>query len=250
MTRTSTFKLIFGFLVLFAGYHGAEYMVLFRNNSLGFLAMQMLFLAIAFLVAKWQGYAGLSAWGLAGGSRGLRNLGIGLLLGGILYASYFAISLTIGFTAITAIPPAEKFLPAFLLFALGTFLSSLSEDILTRGYLFRQFHRSTRGNALVLVSALIYVLNHIYRLKDGPMVWLYLFIIGVFLMLALVRTKNIWLTVGLHWSGNIVYHTTNSIMTTRELSTGNTGTWLYIGFLLLLIPLTLMICRKGRIVID
>lgn len=244
MTRTSTPKLILGFLLLFAGYHGAEYMMLFHNSSTGFLVMQALFLLLAFLVARWQGFHGLGAWGLSGGRSSLKALGNGLLAGGLVYCLYFFTSLMIGHTAIDAIPPANQFIPSFLLFALGTFLSSLSEDILTRGYLFRQFGEKLPQYTLVLLSALVYVINHIYRLKDGPLVWLYLFIIGVFLMLALVRTKNIWLTLGLHWSGNIVYHTTNSIISTKQLSTGNSETWLYIGFLVLLIPITLVICRR------
>lgn len=244
MIRTSTIRLILGFLVLFAGYHAAEYMMLLRNSPTGFLALQAVFFLLAFLVARWQGFKGLAAWGITGGSRGLRNLGTGLLVGGLLYSSYFITSLKTGHSVIDSIPPANQFLPAFLLFAFGTFFSSLSEDILTRGYLFRQFGEKIPPNGLVLLSALVYVLNHIYRLKDGPLVWLYLFIIGIFLMLALVRTKNIWLTLGLHWAGNIVYHTTNSIITTKQLSSGDSGTWLYIGFLLLLIPITIMICHR------
>lgn len=244
MKHKSTIKLITGFLVLFAAYHGAEYMILFRNSSTGFLAMQALFFLLAFLVARWQGFSGLATWGLTGGGRGLRNLGTGLLVGGLLYSSYFITSLKTGYNTIDSVPPANQFIPAFLLFTLGTFFSSVSEDILTRGYLFRHFGEKLPPNGLVLFSALVYVLNHIYRLKDGPLVWLYLFIIGIFLMLALVRTRNIWLTAGLHWAGNIVYHTTNSIISTRQLSAGNAGSWLYIAFLLLLIPITILICRR------
>ena len=89
----------------------------------------------------------------------------------------------------------------------------------------------------------MYVLNHIYRLQDGLLVWTYLFIIGIFLMLALVRTGNIWLTLGLHWSGNIVYQTTHQVIETKSTVTGNQGMLLYISFLLLLIPLTLLLSK-------
>ena len=90
----------------------------------------------------------------------------------------------------------------------------------------------------MLLSSLVYVANHIYRLEDGVQVLLYLFILGVFLVLALMLTKNIWLTLGLHWSGNIVYQLTNNIIRTKPMANGHTQLWLYIGFLLLLIPAT------------
>ena len=236
-----------GFAWLFACYHAAEYFVIFNYKPQFFLLLQGLFFASAWLIARMQGYQGLTAWGIIGKKSALKNLATGLLAGGLVYTIYFICSVTVGFENVIHIPAARDFAGPFLLFTFGTFFSSLSEDVLTRGYVFRHIGHALSTPLLTTISALVYVLNHIYRLQDGLLVWTYLFIIGIFLMLALVRTGNIWLTLGLHWSGNIVYQTTHQVIETNSTVSGNQGMLLYISFLLLLIPLTLLLSKKGNI---
>ncbi len=246
MKQPALLKIIAGFIILFCCYHAAEYMMLFKNSATGFLLLSFVFFIVAWLVAKWQGLEGLAAWGMVIERKGLKQLGLGLLAGGIVYGIYFLTSLALDIDRIKEVPPLGTFISQFLLFALGTFFSSLSEDVLVRGYLYRFLNRKINPYNLIALSSLVYVLNHIYRLGEGPGFWLYILIIGVFLMLAMVRTGNIWLTLGLHWAGNIVYHTTHSVMHT-EAGKGNfSGTLLYILFLLLLIPITFFISRKKK----
>lgn len=237
-------KAITGFVLLFACYHAAEYMMLFQNSPTGFLGLSIIFLAAAGAIAKWQGFDGLSAWGLVFKKSARGQLGTGLLVGICIYTLYTVTSLFLDIDRIKEIPPVTVFISQFALFAFGTFFSSLSEDILTRGYLYRFFHKNTKPYLLVFISAALYVLNHIYRLTDGVAVLSYLFVIGIFLMLAMVRTGNIWLTLGLHWAGNIVYHTSNSVMHTVNGKGKFPGEILYIIFLLLLIPITWFISQK------
>lgn len=237
-------KAITGFILLFACYHAAEYMMLFENNPAGFLGLSFVFLAVAWLVAKWQGLDGLAAWGLVFKKPARDQLGTGLLVGICIYTLYTVTSLLLDIDRIKEVPPAGVFISQFALFTLGTFFSSLSEDILTRGYLYRFFNKGKGNYLLVFVSAAVYVLNHIYRLTDGVGVLSYLFIIGIFLMLAMLRTGNIWLTLGLHWSGNIVYHTTHSVMHTVNGKGKFPGEILYVIFLLALIPITWFITRQ------
>ena len=243
MKQPALLKIIAGFIILFCCYHAAEYMMLFKNSSDGFLLLSFVFFIVAWLVAKWQGLEGLSAWGIVANRKAWKQLGMGLLAGGIVYGVYFLTSLALDIDRIKEVPPPGAFISQFLLFTLGTFFSSLSEDVFIRGYLYRYLHGKIHPYSLIALSSLVYLLNHIYRLGDGPGFWFYIFIIGVFLMLAMVRTGNIWLTLGLHWAGNIVYHTTHSVMHT-EAGKGNfPGNTLYILFLLLLIPVTYFISK-------
>jgi membrane protease YdiL (CAAX protease family) len=46
------------------------------------------------------------------------------------------------------------------------------------------------------------VLNHIYRLANGPAEWAMLFAFGLAYAAALYRTRNLWAAVGLHWGWN------------------------------------------------
>ncbi|MEO6893513.1 MAG: CPBP family intramembrane glutamic endopeptidase [Ginsengibacter sp.] len=231
-------KIIFGFLLLFFFYHAAEYMVIKENNALGFLVFQALFFVAASLIARWQGVRGLSAWGIIFKKRMVKNLLFGLLAGFFVYGFYFLVSLNLGFEQIESVPETRTFIQSFLLLTFGTFFSSLSEDVLTRSYIYKHFSKKIPSGVLLILSSALYVINHIYRLGDGFQVLLYLFIIGLFLMIALMVTKNIWLTLGLHWSGNIVYQVTNNIIQTSSTTNDSKQLWLYISFLVLLIPLT------------
>jgi len=244
MKKLPVAKAIIGFIALFACYHAAEYMMLFQNSPAGFLGLSIVFFIVAWLAAKWQGLPGLSAWGMVFQKKSLGQLATGLAVGIIVYTLYTFSSYLLDLDRIKEIPPASVFISQFFLFAFGTFFSSLSEDVLTRGYLYRFFNGKMNSYVLILFSSLVYLFNHIYRLSEGPAFWSYILIIGIFLMLAMVRTGNIWFTLGLHWAGNIIYHTTHSVMHTVNGQGKFSGAVLYLLFLLALVPVTWFFTKK------
>jgi len=85
----------------------------------------------------------------------------------------------------------------------STFIPSIAEDIITRGIWWRLDHSLFRGARFILVTSLIYVLNHIYRLANGPLEWFMLFCFGVAYASAVVRTGSLWAAVGVHWGWNL-----------------------------------------------
>ena len=103
-----------------------------------------------------------------------------------------------------------------LLFALGTFLPSLAEDILARGYLYQHLKSKTTGFNLALLSSTVYVLNHGYALGNGAAQLLFLFVLGLVLAVLVVHTRNLWYTVGVHWAGDIVYRVGNDVLSVRH----------------------------------
>jgi hypothetical protein len=133
-------------------------------------------------LSRWLGYRGYPAYALAGGN-GLRWW----LPGGLLFAvlAKFAatwLGLRLGIYAPDASTPAMGgvvLLAALPMLLLSTFVPSLAEDILTRGFWYRAAGVRWRGGVVfVLASSAIYVLNHIYRLSNGPLEWLTLFYFG------------------------------------------------------------------------
>jgi hypothetical protein len=83
-----------------------------------------------------------------------------------------------------------------------TFIPSLAEDMLTRGLLAARLPR-LQPLVFVLLSTLVYVLNHIWRLANGPAEWLLLAAFGVAYATALVRSGTLWAAVALHWGWNL-----------------------------------------------
>jgi membrane protease YdiL (CAAX protease family) len=242
MLHPSLLKTITGFAVLFAGYHAAEYMMLYHNNAVAFLIMMAVYFVAAWLIAKWQGYKGLPAWGITFNRSTLMYLCAGLLTGISLNAFGYINCLYFGFETISYIPATYGFIQQSVLLIFGTFFSSLSEDVLTRGYIYRHFNSNKYPVLFVLLSSGIYVLNHIHRLSE-PIYLLYLLLIGIQLAIPLFFTKNIWYTLGCHWAGNIVYHITNTVMHT-DSDNSNRDMWVFILFVALLIPVNYLVSKK------
>jgi membrane protease YdiL (CAAX protease family) len=112
--------------------------------------------------------------------------------------------------------PPMAVLAGLPLLLLATFVPSVAEDILTRGYLYRAAGLAWRnGAAFVLASSALYVLNHIYRLHLGPREWLLLSAYGVVCATALWRTGSLWPAVGLHWGWNLGNGLAGSLLPTR-----------------------------------
>jgi hypothetical protein len=103
-----------------------------------------------------------------------------------------------------------------LIFALGTLLPSLAEDILTRGYLFAHLQNKFSSALFIFISALVFTLNHIFRLSQTD-VMVYIFMLGLLLAWCLVYTRSLWLTLGVHWGTNIAYQFFTNIISLKTV---------------------------------
>lgn len=204
-----------GFIALFLLYHAAEYMIMFQNSALGFLGFQALFFVCAFLIGKLQFREGLSAWGLGFNKKFYQSLFWGIIMGITLYGSTFLIGLLSDSEKISSIPTLKEALFPVGLFIFGNFFSSFSEDILTRGYIQKHL-KFLHPMLILLLSASIYLLNHIYRLTDGIETYMYLFSLGIIFCIPLLTTGKLWFTGGMHWAGNVTFYITHEIIKTES----------------------------------
>lgn len=240
-------RIILGFLLLFLLYHTAEYFVLFQYNPVAFLLVQAAFFITAWLLAKWQGFKGLSAWGMDTGKRWLKHLLLGMGMGLVLYGLSYAISLALGSEMVRDIPGTSVILPQLALFCFGVFFSSFSEDLFTRGYLYAHFGKKIPAAAFVLISATVYLLNHIYRLNSGWETCTYLFALGILFAIPLVLTKRLWFTGGMHWMGNTFFYLTHGIINTETISGKPAPNTIFIICILLMIPVSMFVIKTSRL---
>jgi hypothetical protein len=106
------------------------------------------------------------------------------------------------------------------------------------------------GSALlILISALIYLLNHIYRLTEGPEAWCYIFLLGVNFMIPLVLTKNLWFTGSMHWAGNAFFFMTHQVMKTETPAGVMSPNYVFAICLLAFIPLNWLISSRLKPVV-
>ncbi len=128
-------KAIGGFVLLFILYHSAEWMYMKYQSASGFLVFQFLFFLSSLVIAKLQFKEGFAAWGFV--RRGFWKFLLGgMLLGLTLYGTALGLNVWWAVEEVVRWPQISAPLGLFIF---GNFLSSISEDILTRAYLFKHW---------------------------------------------------------------------------------------------------------------
>jgi membrane protease YdiL (CAAX protease family) len=242
MTQISPVRRIAGFLILFLLYQSAEGVggLLMHNAAISATLMVAALLA-AWPVGRWVlGYRGYDAYGLdrSVSAFGLVTAGL-LLMGAVRLAAVFW-GLADGTYALGPAPAAGSAVPGAIAYAmLSTLVASLAEDIITRGFWLKASGLRWTAPTFILGTSLIYLLNHIYRLGDGPLEWLRLFCFGIAYAAACWRWRSLWAALGLHWGWNLanalldVFISVNASGPTAWLSAGS---HLVVAAIVLLLP--------------
>ena len=187
------------FFILFALYQSAEGIGarLLHSEILQDTLMVSAFIAawpIGRWLLDWRGYAayalewqrGVPVWLIAG-----------LILSFVGKAAAIAIGLQTGAYVTSAAPTPQLTIVTIGLVMIATFVASIAEDIITRGFWWRVSPVAASYGRFVVASALIYLFNHVFRLSKGPGEWFMLICLGIAYATALARTG------GLHWGWNL-----------------------------------------------
>lgn len=230
-------KISISFVVLFILYHSAEFMILFKNSTGGFLIFQFIFFLSAWILGNWNKKNGFGFWGLSFSKLKTKQVLIGIILGIILYGIPYLISLSFGIESLSKVPPLPDIIKAGIPFSFGVIFSSFAEDILTRGTVFRLLNDKIKTGWIIFISSILYLLNHIYRLNDGLDTLSYLFLLGVLLIIPLIITKNLWITGFMHWSGNTFFFISHNVIQTADHSNYLTPNLIFVFWISILIPI-------------
>ncbi len=239
-------KISISFILLFLLYHTAEYMIMFKNNIPLFFTFQIIFFITAIILGKWYSGSGLAAWGLPFSKRIVTNIILGILLGVLLYSVPYCLALIFGIEKIIYFPSTPVLIKNSLPFAIGVLFTSLSEDILTRGLIFAHFKEKLKPVFLAILSASIYLLNHIYRLNGGLDVLLYIFLLGIIFIIPVLNSKNLWITGAMHWAGNLFFYISHDVIEVQEKDEFLGYNYLFSICILLMIPLIWVLTRKFK----
>ncbi|WP_426688810.1 CPBP family intramembrane glutamic endopeptidase [Rhodanobacter ginsengiterrae] len=250
----SRWQVVLAFVVLWLLYQSAEGVGGRWLHSFPVQAGLMLScVLIAWPLSRWLGYRGYGAYALTRRHGWQSWLPAGLLLAVLAKFAAVWLGLAWGVYALDGQAPAStvaSLLPALPLLLLSTFVASLAEDILTRGFWYRAAGIPWRaGGVFVLASSAIYVLNHIYRLADGPLEWLTLFCFGLAYATALWRSGSLWAAVGLHWGWNLGNGLVDATIPASVVD-ARTAPWLSIGAHLLMLLLILVLPKARTVPLE
>jgi uncharacterized protein len=207
----TTINLLIGFLILFLLYQLAEAngqdLLKFPYKPYSILLLYLLILPAAALIAYWQNDSGLASYGMGFHAGWWENYLFGVGLGLVVQTILEYIGIQLGVRHVSNFHFSWRALIASILWVLVTnFPAAAGEDLITRGYLWR-FMQASPLLVFVLISSLVYTLNHIIRLLTRPVTnWYHLPFLGITLAYALYQTGSLWLVIGLHQSGNVIYY--------------------------------------------
>lgn len=194
---------LLAFLCVFVVYQVAEGLqTLWAPASPAGPALMLLAALLPWPLGRWLGGRGYEVYGLRVTASVWPLVAGGLLLAGLAKFASLAAGLALGVHATSAlhvtVTPA-----AIAAAALTTFVPSIAEDILTRGFLLRVFPVRLGFWGFTVSSALLYTLNHLWRFDWGATEQLRLFCLGLAYGAAAWRSDSLWGAVALHWGWNL-----------------------------------------------
>ncbi len=216
----SWLSIIIGFLLLLFVYHFPEFFESFWITAV----FKTGFLVVAVILSRLQGWKFLEGFGLSLTGNWHRLLFAGLLIGIASFTLSIILSVGFNFEKIESSETISFFLKSLPLISVMTFFPSIAEDILTRGYLYGHL-KFLKPTLWILLSAFIYVLNHIWRLNEGLPVLTYLFLLGLVLGFCTFTYQSLWLALGIHWGANIVFELSNQGLKLTDIGNQNASTW-------------------------
>ena len=142
---------------------------------------------------------------------------VGLVLGGSMMASIVAIELVFGWVSLTAVYTAERgMLVGVMLagYAIWQCLVAFGEELVGRGYIQQNLNTSLTALLAVVCSATMFSVLHLpsiitqsLPLPLSAIMVLNLTLGGLLLGWSFVKTRTLWLPIGIHFSWNFIqYH--------------------------------------------
>jgi membrane protease YdiL (CAAX protease family) len=126
---------------------------------------------------------------------------------------------------------------------LTTFVPSVTEDILTRGFLLKAAPVRLSGAAFVVLSAALYTANHIWRFDWGVTEQIRLFCLGLAYGAAAWRWRSLWGAVALHWGWNFAIAATGPLF---SLEGGSVDASRLVAAAMHLALLAIVLCLPAR----
>ncbi len=134
-----------------------------------------------------------------------RDVVLGLILGATTLTVAVAIAAASGATTFSAIPNRPTFLiQAFIVLTIFFFLSAVHEEALVRGFAFQALTHNLGAPMALLITSAIFGLLHLANPNVTFFSTLNTILAGIWLGVAYLMTRSLWLATALHLSWNLV----------------------------------------------
>ena len=178
------------------------------NPAAGALLAVGLLMLASWVMTRFCNRKPLAAIGLWFHDRTLRELGLGMLLGFVMMSGIVLIELALGYIhvgwrGLTLSEAAGVVAVSALIFSLAAFV----EELLFRGYAFQTLMQMITFAPAVLVMSLFFGLGHVFNPHATLLSTANVVLAGVWLSFAYLKTRGLWLPLGLHFAWNFAQTT-------------------------------------------
>ncbi len=178
-----------------------------RNKPILILMQSLFFLGLALALGWFLGKIlenqSFRALGLYFDVECLKEISLGILLGGISLSFAVLTSIIFGNMRFTL----NENLNASLVQSAGInlivfLIAAASEESLFRGYMLQTLVRSNLCLAGTLITSFLFASSHNLNPNSSHLSWVNTFIAGIWLAVAYLKTKKLWLSIAMHASWN------------------------------------------------
>lgn len=161
-------------------------------------------LAASILMTRFVNKKPFGAIGLSLHPAMFREFGIGALLGFVMMASIFIVELLCGYVTVmsrglTLGGGVWVLISSFAFFG----LVAVSEEIAFRGYAFQTLIQGVTFLPATIVMSVTFAVAHRGNPEITTLAFVNLVIAGVWLSVAYMKTRSLWLPIGLHWAWDL-----------------------------------------------
>jgi membrane protease YdiL (CAAX protease family) len=160
-------------------------------------------LLATYLMTRFANKKPLTAVGLSLHPGTFRELGTGCLLGFLMMTGIFFVEYGMGYVSfhsrgLSVADAAWLVLQSVTFFAVSAFF----EELLFRGYLFQTLIQAVTFLPALLIVAVLFALAHAGNPNAGTLSLVNVALAGIWLSFAYMKTRSLWLPIGLHASWN------------------------------------------------
>ncbi len=187
--------------IIFAAFSIQPVHVLLWANSLVLLILLAIFKILTGLFEEKP----LGSIGLAFYRRWKTEMGMGLLLGSVMILTVTAVEWVLRFAHFGwNLISVEQMIASGAYYALLFAVAATNEEIIFRGYAFQRLVEAAGPVAAVAILSISFGLVHLSNPSHTWLSTLNTILIGIPFAVAYLRTRSLWLPIGMHFSWNFV----------------------------------------------
>ncbi|MGD8306459.1 MAG: type II CAAX endopeptidase family protein [Ignavibacteria bacterium] len=158
----------------------------------------------AWMTLHWFDRRPIILLGLVFSTRGIREFSLGFGIGFVNMFLLFILLWTLGFIEVTAININLQGSLIILQYMVFFTFGAAIEELIFRGYFFQTLIESTRSWIATLIVSLAFAAIHVSNANYNLLSALHLFMHGILFCLVYIKTRSLWIPIGMHAAWNWV----------------------------------------------